>query len=196
MFGPQLELAKRYADLLATTGVERGLLGPREVDRIWDRHLFNCAAIAPALPMSAAVVDLGSGAGLPGVVLALARPDLHVLLVEPLQRRVEFLVEVVATLSLRSVDVRRARAEELRSDVRADIVTARAVAPLGRLAGLALPLLRPGGELMAIKGRRAAEELADAQNMLRTLGAARSVVEQWGGTMLTEPTTVVRVAVD
>lgn len=193
VFGPAAAAAGRYAHLLITTGVTRGLIGPREVDRIWERHIFNCAAVAGALPRSADVVDIGSGAGLPGIVLALARPDVSLLLVEPLQRRVDFLIEAVAALGLSSVAVRRARAEDLHGEVRADVVTARAVAPMERLVTIAMPLLRPGGILLALKGRRAAEELASAEKSLRALGAARWSVERWDGRMLAEATTVVRV---
>lgn len=192
-FGAGVELAYQYADLLAGAGVARGLIGPGEAERLWDRHLFNCAALAPPLPSGATVVDIGSGAGLPGLVLAIARADLHLLLVEPLQRRAEFLREAVVALELRQVDVRRARAEELHGELRVDWVTARAVAPLGRLAQLALPLLKPGGTLVAIKGAKATAELAAAENILRRHGAARWAVETWGGTMLAEPTSVVRI---
>ncbi|HET6214755.1 MAG TPA: 16S rRNA (guanine(527)-N(7))-methyltransferase RsmG, partial [Micromonosporaceae bacterium] len=135
LFGDQLPLAEVYAGLLATDGVVRGLLGPREADRVWDRHLLNCAAIAELIPFAAFVVDIGSGAGLPGIVLAVARPDLSVVLVEPLARRTAFLDEAVAVLGLAErVTVRRARAEEcIGSHSLADVVTARAVAPLDRL---------------------------------------------------------------
>jgi 16S rRNA (guanine527-N7)-methyltransferase len=194
VFGPRLALAEQYAELLRTTGTEWGLIGPREAPRIWTRHLLNCAVVAPALPPEAFVVDLGSGAGLPGIVLALARPDLRVVLVEPLQRRVDFLDQAVHLLDLfPQVEVRRARAEELAGVITADVVTARALAPLDHLAGLALPLVVPDGLLLALKGARAAEELAAAENTLRRLGAASWVLERWGGTMLDQPTTVIRI---
>ena len=193
MFGTSAATAVRYAQLLTTAGVERGLLGPREAARVWSRHLFNCGAIAPALPRGARVADIGSGAGLPGVVLAIARPDVHMVLIEPMKRRAEFLDEVVELLDLPRVEVRRARAEELAADLAADVVTARAVAPLRRLIPLAMRLLRPHGALLALKGAAAAEELAAAENTLQDHGAASAVIEHWGGTMLAEPTTVVRV---
>ena len=162
VFGAALDRAAAYVRLLATDGTVRGLIGPREVPRLWDRHLLNSAALAPLIPTGARVVDVGSGAGLPGIPLALARPDLTVVLLEPLARRVTFLDECVDGLGLANVTVVRGRAEEgpaRRSLGGADVVTARAVAPLDKLAGWCLPLLRPGGRLLALKGSSAAEEL-------------------------------------
>ena len=153
LFGARLPLAERYAWWLAGAGVERGLIGPREAERLWPRHLVNCVAVAALIPPGSHVVDVGSGAGLPGIVLALARPDLQITLVEPMQRRVAFLEEVRSDLSLHGVEIRRARADELASaKLDADVVTARAVAPVDRLSVLAAPLLRGGGQLLAIKG--------------------------------------------
>jgi 16S rRNA (guanine527-N7)-methyltransferase len=163
LFGDRLPLLQAYAEVLATWGVERGLLGPREAPRLWERHLLNSVGLAELLPTGARVADLGSGAGLPGLVLAIARPDLSLVLVEPLLRRSTFLLEVVSVLGLPNVDVRRARAEELTSELIVDAVVARAVAALPVLAGWALPLLRPGGRLLALKGDRAASELAEAR---------------------------------
>ena len=163
-FGARLDLAVRYAHLLCTAGVERGLLGPREKERIWERHLLNSAALAPLVPAGADVADLGSGAGLPGIPLALARPDLRVTLVEPMARRVAFLRECVDDLQV-DVAVVRARAEELaRASV--GVVVVRALAPLVRLVPTALPLLRPDGLLLAMKGRTATDELAQVEPML------------------------------
>lgn len=162
MFGDALGRAEEYVRLLATDGTVRGLIGPREVPRLWDRHLLNSAAVAELVPAGARLVDIGSGAGLPGIPLALVRPDLQVTLLEPLARRVTFLDECVSALGLTTVTVVRGRAEEgpvRRSLGGADVVTARAVAPLEKLAGWCLPLLRPGGRLLAIKGSSAAEEL-------------------------------------
>ena len=192
MFGSALAAAIRYAELLVGAGVDRGLIGPRETARIWDRHLLNCAVVAEGIPPGAAVVDVGSGAGLPGLVLALVRPDLSLVLVEPLERRAEFLQEAVDLLGLRQVRVTRARAEEL-GPMAADIVTARAVAPLGKLAGWCLPLLRPGGTLLALKGARAADELAAAEPVLRRLGATAWRIAPMGLDVLEHPTTVVVV---
>lgn len=178
-FGESLGAARTFARLLAGPGVERGLIGPRERDRLWERHLLNCAGSAELLGPGEAVLDLGSGAGLPGLVLALLRPDLTVELVEPLLRRATFLTEAVAELGLGNVTVTRARAEDLPGRA-ADAVTARAVAPLHRLAGWAMPLLRPGGRLLALKGARAQEELASSTVSLRRAGAADADVVRVG----------------
>ena len=165
VFGGVLDKARRYAELLATDGVTRGLIGPRETGRLWDRHLLNCAVVAELVPEYGRMVDIGSGAGLPGIVLAMLRPSLEVTLLEPLLRRAVFLEECVAELGLANATVLRARAEDKEAaQLRADIATARAVAPLGRLAGWAAGLLRPGGQLLAIKGQSADEELAAARS--------------------------------
>lgn len=192
IFGDRAALARRYAGLLVGEGVSWGLLGPREGERIWQRHLLNCAAIAPVFEPGARVVDLGSGAGLPGIPIALARPDLTVVLLEPLARRVRFLELVLPLLDLPGLSVRRARAEECRG-LGADAVTARAVAPIDRLAGWALPLLRRGGELVAIRGSGAADELAQAREALGKLGAARARIETFGEGDLEEPVRVLRL---
>jgi 16S rRNA (guanine527-N7)-methyltransferase len=170
VFGSELATAVAYADLLAGAGVERGLIGPREVDRLWERHLLNSAAVAAAVPDAVGVLDMGSGAGLPGIPLALVRPDLRITLVEPLLRRATFLSEVCESLGLDHVDVQRARAEELPRGA-TDAVVARAVAPLPRLLGWTLPLLRPGGRLVAMKGQGAHAELDAALATLTRLGA-------------------------
>ncbi|WP_253777285.1 16S rRNA (guanine(527)-N(7))-methyltransferase RsmG [Goodfellowiella coeruleoviolacea] len=195
IFGNQLDGAIAFAQLLAEHGVARGLIGPREVDRLWDRHLLNSAVIAELLPRNCRVVDVGSGAGLPGIPLALARPDLELTLLEPMARRIAWLNEVVAALNL-NVTVLRGRAEE--ADVRerlsgSDVVTARAVAPLERLASWCLPLLRPGGLLVALKGASAAEELARDAPALTRAGGVRQQVVTCGSEVLDQPTTVVLV---
>ncbi|GAB7192168.1 16S rRNA (guanine(527)-N(7))-methyltransferase RsmG [Kineococcus sp. NUM-3379] len=171
IFGSATAQATHYAAILADAGVERGLIGPREVPRLWDRHLLNCAGLRHAIADGATVLDIGSGAGLPGIPLCLARPDLSITLVEPLERRYHFLREVVAALDLAGrCHVVRARAEEIRGEFSADAVTARAVAPLEKLAAWALPLTRPGGAVLAIKGRSAADEVDEAWPALRRWG--------------------------
>ncbi len=191
VFGDRLPLAQRYAELLAGAGVERGLIGPREADRIWERHLLNCAVIEVAIAGRAQVLDIGSGAGLPGVVLAIARPDLHIELVEPMERRTAFLREVVAELGLNAVTVTRARGSELSRQC--DVVTARAVAPLRRLVPEALALVRPGGRLIAIKGESAETELHDARGDIEAVGGGSARVLRFGADVLEVPTTVVSV---
>lgn len=193
LFGPRLALAERYALLLATDAVDRGLIGPRETDRLWDRHLLNCAAMAPAVPPGATLADVGSGAGLPGLVLAIARPDLSVRLVEPLLRRATFLSEAASTLDLANVEIVRARAEDLSGRWTVDVVTARAVAPLDRLLRWCLPLVRRGGEILALKGARAQEELDATQADLARLGVVSARVELFGEGLLDPPTRVIRL---
>lgn len=188
-----------FADILSSAGVERGLIGPREVPRIWQRHLLNCAVVADPegglVPDGARVADVGSGAGLPGVVWAIVRPDLHLVLVEPLLRRSTFLAEAVHSLELgERVVVRRDRAEDVARDrewVAAEVVTARAVAPLERLIGWTVPLLRPGGQLLALKGSSAAEEVGAATDAAATAGLADLRVEQLDADYLDVPTTVI-----
>jgi 16S rRNA (guanine527-N7)-methyltransferase len=174
VFGDRLTLATEYADLLCGPGVERGLIGPREPERIWERHLLNSAALAGAVADGDVVIDVGSGAGLPGIAVALARPEARVSLVEPMQRRAEFLREVVHALGLET-EVVCARAEDLPGGT-ADVVLARAVAPLRRLLPLTLPLLRPAGTLLALKGRSAVAEVEQASSILRKWPAARVTV--------------------
>ena len=194
VFGGALDQARRYAELLATDGVTRGLIGPRETERLWDRHLLNCAVVSELLPERGVLVDIGSGAGLPGVVLAMLRPSLRVILLEPLLRRSVFLEECVAELALSNATVLRARAEDkAAAHIEADIATARAVAPLDRLAGWAVRLLRPGGQLLAIKGQSADEEITAAQPVLSRLGVRSAEVLQAGHGRVVMATTVVRV---
>lgn len=193
VFGAGLDLARRYADLLAGPGVERGLIGPREVDRIWDRHILNSAALAELIEPDARVVDIGSGAGLPGLPIAIARPDIRVSLVEPMLRRSEFLTETVAELGL-AVTVVRGRAEEkgVRNVVGgADVVVSRAVADLEKLTRWSLPLLRPEGRMLALKGERADAEVAEQGTAMARLGARGVEVMRCGKSYLSPPATVV-----
>jgi 16S rRNA (guanine527-N7)-methyltransferase len=190
----RLPLVEQYVDLLATAGVERGLIGPREAPKLWDRHVLNCLALTSLVPPGAAVADLGSGAGLPGLVLAIARPDLTVTLVEPLQRRTTFLDEVIAELGLEHVRVVRGRAEELHGRERFDVVTARALAPLARLLGWGMPLVTATGALLAMKGSSAAEEIEAAAMPLRELHCAPPEVLLVTGPDGSSTATVVRVA--
>lgn len=189
LFGDGWVQAQRYADLLSTWGVDRGMIGPREVPRLWDRHLLNCAVVAPRLPQGSSVADVGTGAGLPGVVWAISRPDVRMTLVEPLLRRVSFLEEVVADLGLTNVEIVRARAEEHRATY--DVVTARAVAALDKLTGWCWPLVAPGGVLLAMKGRSAPEEVEAARPLLKRLGVTDVRIESYGD--LAVPTTVVEL---
>lgn len=192
VFGSQLPQAVTFAELLVDQGTLRGLIGPREVARIWERHLLNCAVITDLMAPGASVVDIGSGAGLPGIVIAIRRPDLQVALVEPLLRRTVFLEEVVAELDLPNVTVHRGRAEELKSGITYDVVTSRAVAPLPRLLGWSLPLCAPGGEVLAMKGSGAAEEIEQAGKDLARARVKASIV-QVGDDWLDTPVTVVRI---
>ena len=193
LFGPALAQALGYAEILAGAGVERGLIGPREVERLWDRHLLNSAAIAELLPQTARVADIGSGAGLPGIPLALARPDLRVTLIEPLLRRSEFLHEVIEELEI-DVTVVRGRAEEraVREQVgEMDAVVSRAVASLDKITKWSMPLLRPGGEMLAIKGERAEDEAREHRRVMASLGAADVRVMKCCADFLDPPATVV-----
>ncbi|WP_196881918.1 16S rRNA (guanine(527)-N(7))-methyltransferase RsmG [Arthrobacter sp. CAN_A214] len=195
VFGDRLVLAERFVTHLSTSGIERGLLGPREVPRLWSRHVLNCAVVADLIKQQLTVCDVGSGAGLPGIALAIARPDLSLVLVEPLERRVIWLNEVVEDLGLENVLVHRARAEQVVDQIDADVVTARAVSALGGLMQLTIPLLHGRGEVLAIKGRSAAEEVAKAAKLIRRLGGSGVEVVRAGAEILEEPTTVVRVRV-
>lgn len=195
VFGAAFDKARLFAELLATDGVTRGLIGPRETSRLWERHLLNCAVVAELVPDGGELVDIGSGAGLPGVVLAMLRPGVRVILLEPMRRRSVFLEECVARLGLSNATVVRGRAEEMAGAISADIATARAVAPLDRLAGWAAGVLRPGGQILAIKGESAATELAAARPVLSRLGARSAEVLRVGHGRVVYATTVVRVVI-
>ena len=193
VFSVSLPLAEMYAELLATEGTVRGLIGPREVPRLWDRHLINCALVGDLVTEGATVCDIGSGAGLPGIVLAIRRPDLGVTLVEPLLRRTIFLEEVIDRLGLGNVEVVRARADALHGSRTFDVVTSRAVAPMDRLAGWSLPLVRTGGSFLAMKGSSVHAELDSAA---RAISAGRGQLDgviELGADLLDPPVRVVRV---
>lgn len=196
VFGDRFADAVRYAELLAEAGVQRGLIGPREVPRLWERHLLNCAVLSEAVPQGVTVCDVGSGAGLPGIPLALVRDDLNITLLEPLLRRTNFLTEVVELLGLDHVTVVRGRAEEVMGKLPpVHVVTARAVAPLDRLAAWGIPLLRPYGEMLALKGDTAEEELKAAATALSKLGAVETSILHVGEGVVDPLSTVVRVEV-
>ena len=193
VFGDGMEQAVRYARILAGAGVERGLIGPREADRLWDRHLLNSAALNELLDSGDQIADIGSGAGLPGIPLALARPDLRVTLIEPLLRRSDFLREVIDDLGV-DITVVRGRAEEqgVRQQVgEMDAVVSRAVAGLDKLTRWSMPLLRSGAQMMALKGQRAEAELDEHRRVMESLGAVDARVVTCGGDYLNPPATVV-----
>jgi 16S rRNA (guanine527-N7)-methyltransferase len=193
LFGSRVDHAQRYAEILAGAGVERGLLGPREVDRVWDRHILNSAAIAELVADNERIADIGSGAGLPGIPLALARPDLRLTLIEPLLRRSEFLREVVDDLGL-EITIVRGRAEDrsVRQQVgEMDAVVSRAVAPLDKLTKWSVPLLRPDGRMVAMKGERAEEEIREHRRVMASLGAVDVRVMKCGADFLEPPATAV-----
>ena len=193
VFGDRMEVARGFVNHLATSGIERGLLGPREVPRLWGRHVLNCAVVARLMDQDASVVDVGSGAGLPGLAIAISRPDLEMHLVEPLERRVTWLNEVVADLGLGNVTVHRARAEQVVGKVSGRYVTARAVSALSTLAGWTIPLTSPQGEVLAIKGRSAGVEIEKARKLIRKLGGGTPEIITVGADLLEEASTVVRI---
>lgn len=196
IFGDRLPAAIQYARLLATDGVVRGLIGPRESDRLWDRHLLNCAVVAELIPADRRVADIGSGAGLPGIVLAIARPDMNLVLVDAQARRVDFLTECVETLALDRVRVMQGRVEDraVREAIgRVDVVTARALAPLDRLAAWCMPLLESGGRLLAIKGSSASDEVARNRRVLGRYGATEVAIRRCGAGVVDPETTVVDI---
>ena len=193
VFGSALPVAEHYAALLAGDGVVRGLIGPREVPRLWERHLLNCAVLAELIPDDADVLDIGSGAGLPGIPLAIVRPDVWVTLVEPMERRTTFLRETVKELGLDNVEVLQARAEGVSPKGKADVVTSRAVAPLGKLTNWCLPLVRRGGEMLAIKGASAPAEIEKFLAEKPGRAKLRPEVVECGAGLLETPTTVIRL---
>ena len=189
----RLRLAERYADWLADAGVVRGLIGPREVPRLWDRHILNCAVLGEVIPEGVAVADIGSGAGLPGLVLAIARPDLRITLIEPLLRRTTFLEEVAEDLGLDNVTVLRGRADAFHGELGFDVVTSRAVAGLGKLLDWSMPLVAPRGALVAMKGSSIETEIEEAAADLEKWGCASPTVSELGVDVLETTTVAVRV---
>jgi len=193
IYGGQVDIAERFVEHLVTTGIEWGLLGPREIPKMWDRHVLNCAVVQELLPKGALVADVGSGAGLPGIALAIVRPDVQFILIEPLERRVEWLNMVIEDLGLENIDVIRARSEQVFETVDVDIVTARAVSAMKSLIPITVPLLHGQGELLAIKGRSAPDELKKAEKVLRKFKTKTSEVLTVGDELLEVPTTVARL---
>ncbi|MEH0147948.1 16S rRNA (guanine(527)-N(7))-methyltransferase RsmG [Corynebacterium sp. Q4381] len=191
VFGDRLDLAKAYHDSLATTAAERGFIGPKEVDRLWERHILNCAVIGEAFGEGISVADIGSGAGLPGIPLAIARPDLSVTLIEPLLKRSVYLREVTQELGLDNVTVIRGRAEEQQRG-NFDAVTSRAVAPLGKLAGWSLPLVKHGGVMVAMKGASVSDELQRDEKEIAAAGGEDAEIFTVGA-VLPQPTTLIRI---
>ena len=195
MFGPQIDVIRSFTSNLADQGEILGLIGPLELPRLWSRHILNCAIVAPLL-RPGIVGDVGSGAGLPGLVLAIARPDVNFILIEPMERRVAWLNDQVGALALQNVTVLRARAEEARLPHPLDQVTARAVSAFGKLIPLTAPLLRPGGELILMKGEGAQREIEAAAKPIRKYGLHDVEVITLGAGVLPEVTRVIRATVD
>lgn len=193
IFGERLPLALRFANLLVTTGISHGLLGPREAPKVWERHIVNCAMVEGLLPHRTRLIDIGSGAGLPGLALAIARPDLRITLVEPLARRTAWLLNAIDVLGLSQVSVQRARAEDMAGLIQAPVVTARAVAKLEQLITWSWPLMPQGGRLLALKGQSAAQELAEAQARMGQRGVKSSRVHSLGVDVLDPPVRVIEV---
>lgn len=191
LFGDRIELARQFTSDLAREGETRGLIGPLELPRLWTRHVLNSALVAPLMRLGR-VGDVGSGAGLPGLVLAIARPDVSFLLIEPMERRVDWLLEEVGALGLDNVEVVRARAEDVRLDTPLDQVTARAVSALSKLIPLTVPLLRSGGELVFMKGERVDAEIEAAAKVIRKANLQNARVEILGEGVLPEITRVFR----
>lgn len=195
IFGPQIEKARTFAQKLANDSDDLGLLGPRELDKLWTRHILNSAVVAETVRAGDLVADVGSGAGLPGIPMAIALPEAHFVLIEPMERRFNWMLEVIQELGLNNIEVRRSRAEEV-LDLKFDIVTARAVAALDKLLRLTVHLLKPGGSLIALKGSKAAEEIEAARKLQKKLGIASFEIQICGEKFLAEPTSVVKTTLD
>ena len=195
VFGPQIERARAFAQKLANDSDDLGLLGPRELDKLWSRHILNSAVVAETVNPGDHVADVGSGAGLPGIPMAIALPEAQFVLIEPMERRSTWMLNVIEELGLTNVEVRRARAEEV-LDLKFDIVTARAVAALDKLLRLTVHLLKPGGSLIALKGSKASEEIEAARKLQKKLGIASFEIQICGEKFLAEPTSVVKTTLD
>jgi 16S rRNA (guanine527-N7)-methyltransferase len=195
IFGPQIDKARAFAQKLANDSDDLGLLGPRELDKLWSRHILNSAVVAETVQPGDSVADVGSGAGLPGIPMALAQPEANFVLIEPMERRSNWMLEVIEELGLKNVQVRRARAEEV-TDQKFEVVTARAVAALDKLLRLCVPLLKPGGSLVALKGSKASEEIEVAKRLQKKLGIASFEIQICGEKFLAEPTSVVKTTLD
>ena len=190
VFGERIDIAREYAAALVRDSDVLGLLGPREMPRLWSRHILNSAVVAELVPPGKTVCDVGSGAGLPGIPMAIVLPDTRFTLIEPMERRSEWLISVVEELGLRNVEVVRARAEEVGEVF--DIATARALSALPKLLRMCIPLVRHGGEILALKGSKAAEEIEEAKRIQKKLGVESFKIEFAGAGLLSEPTLVVR----
>lgn len=195
VFGDRIELARRFTDALIAQGEERGLIGPLELPRIWNRHILNSAVAGPLFTAGSRVGDIGSGAGLPGLVLAIARPDVRWVLIEPMERRVAWLAEQTAHLGLDNVEVVRARGEDWSEGPVLDAVTARAVSAFRTLIPITAPLVRDGGELILLKGANAANEITAAEKVIRRFRLSDVRVEPVGDGVIAEPTRVIRATV-
>ncbi|MFJ3320589.1 16S rRNA (guanine(527)-N(7))-methyltransferase RsmG [Curtobacterium sp. NPDC086286] len=196
LFGDSLDLARSFTNELARRGEELGLIGPLELPRLWTRHILNSAVLAPLLEERGRVADVGSGAGLPGLVLAIARPDVHLTLIEPMERRVDWLTSEASRLGLDNVEVVRARAEDVADDIVVDQVTARAVSALTKLIPLTVPLVRSGGQLILMKGARVEDEMEKARKVILRKRLADVEVLELGVGVVEETTRVFRATVD
>lgn len=192
-FGESYDRVARFAESLRAEGELRGLIGPREVARLWERHILNSAAVTPYLTGASSVADIGSGAGLPGIVLAIQRPDVEVHLIEPMERRTVWLQECVDRLELTNVQVKRGRAEEYHGAFEVDVVTSRAVAALGKLARMSLPLVRRGGAMVVLKGRNVEREIEPARKVLRSFKAGEPEILEGRTVAEVEATTILRI---